>query len=144
MRAFMAAASPKVAATWCVVSRSKRWAISSITARIATDEKTFTSSARAGTATDSSVEATRARRTTAGGVVMARFYVSVRDSMSRMLSRLLSWIITAAGIILIVILVTGGFRVDAGPVRLSAHRSTLPFAVFIIGALALWRLGPER
>jgi hypothetical protein len=64
--------------------------------------------------------------------------------MSRMLRRCLAWICIAAGITLIVILVTGGFRVDAGPIRLSAHRSVPPLAVMVLGALALWRLGPLR
>ena len=60
-----------------------------------------------------------------------------------MLGRLLAWITTAAGITLIVVLVTGGFRVDLGPLRLSAHRAALPLAVMALGALALWRLGPS-
>jgi len=60
------------------------------------------------------------------------------------LRRTLAWISVAAGITLIVILVTGGFRLDLGPVRVSAHRTTPPIAVLVIGALVLWRLGPSR
>src|SRR5262245_28902076 len=41
---------------------------------------------------------------------------------------------TAALLVLIVVLVTGGFVLDAGPLHLSSHRWTAPF----IGAFAAW------
>jgi hypothetical protein len=40
-----------------------------------------------------------------------------------MISRVLAWIATAAGLVLIVI-ATGGFRFEVGPLRVSAHSVT--------------------
>ena len=58
--------------------------------------------------------------------------------------RILAWISIAAGLTLIVIAVTGGFRVEVGPVRISAHRMATPLAVLVLAGFALWRLGPTR
>jgi len=43
-----------------------------------------------------------------------------------MVSRVLAWIATAAGLVLIVVLVTRGFRFEAGGLRVSAHDVTTP------------------
>ena len=59
-----------------------------------------------------------------------------------MLARVVAWIGTAAGLVLIVVLVTGGFRFELGPVRVSAH-DVVPSIVLIVvaGSLLFWRDG---
>jgi hypothetical protein len=56
-----------------------------------------------------------------------------------MLARVVAWIGTAAGLVLIVVLVTGGFRFELGPVRVSAHNA-IPSIVLMIaaGSLLFW------
>lgn len=57
-----------------------------------------------------------------------------------MTSRVLAWIAMAAGLVLIVVLVTGGFRFEAGPLRLSAHGAVTPLLLMAAAAVALaWR-----
>ena len=57
-----------------------------------------------------------------------------------MAGRLLAWMATAAGLTLIVVLVTGGFRFDVGPLRVSAHGVTPPLLLMAVTAAALtWR-----
>jgi hypothetical protein len=56
-----------------------------------------------------------------------------------MVSRVLAWIATAAGLVLIVVLVTGGFRFDVGPLRVSAHGLATPmFLLAAAGAALAW------
>jgi hypothetical protein len=56
------------------------------------------------------------------------------------LARVLAWIATAAGLTLIVVLVTGGFRFEIGPLRLSAHGIVQPLVLMTLAAVALaWR-----
>src|SRR5215207_309397 len=57
-----------------------------------------------------------------------------------MLGRVLAWIATAAGLTLIVVLVTGGFRFEVGPLRVSAHGIVPPLLVMAVaGAAVFWR-----
>ena len=49
-----------------------------------------------------------------------------------MAGRVLAWIATAAGLMLIVVLVTGGFRFEVGPVRVSAHGVVPPLLVMAL------------
>jgi len=57
-----------------------------------------------------------------------------------MLPRVLAWIATAAGLVLIVVLVTGGFRFEAGPLRVSAHGVTTPLLLMAAASVApAWR-----
>jgi hypothetical protein len=57
-----------------------------------------------------------------------------------MLSRALAWIATAAGLTLVVVLVTGGFRFEVGPVRVSAHGVVPPLLLMALaGAVLFWR-----
>jgi hypothetical protein len=57
-----------------------------------------------------------------------------------MLGRVLAWIATAAGLLLIVVIVTGGFRFDIGPLRVSAHGVAQPFLLMVLAGVALaWR-----
>ena len=57
-----------------------------------------------------------------------------------MLPRVLAWIATAAGLVLIVVLVTGGFRFEIGPLRVSAHGATTPLLLMTAAGAALaWR-----
>jgi hypothetical protein len=64
--------------------------------------------------------------------------------MTGVSGRILTWICTAAGITLIVIVVTGGFRLEVGRVRISAHSVATPTALLVIGGLSLWRAGARR
>jgi len=63
-----------------------------------------------------------------------------------MAGRVLAWIATAAGLMLIVVLVTGGFRFEVGPVRVSAHGVVPPLLVMALtgGALLWWGHGRAR
>jgi hypothetical protein len=61
-----------------------------------------------------------------------------------MLGRVLAWVATAAGLVLIVVLVTGGFRFDVGPVRMSAHGIAQPLLVMAVSGIALAWLGAAR
>jgi len=61
-----------------------------------------------------------------------------------MLARVLAWIATAAGLTLIVVLVTGGFRFEVGPVRVSAHGITQPLLLMVLSGAALKWLGAAR
>src|SRR5690242_10231574 len=61
-----------------------------------------------------------------------------------MISRVLAWIATAAGLVLIVVLATGGFRFEAGPLRVSAHSVTTPLLLIAAAGIALARLGAAR
>jgi hypothetical protein len=57
-----------------------------------------------------------------------------------MLPRVLAWMATSAGLVLIVVLVTGGFRFEAGPLRVSAHGVTTPLLLLTAaGAARAWR-----
>ena len=57
-----------------------------------------------------------------------------------MLSRALAWVAAAAGLVLIVVLVTGGFRFELGPLRVSAHNVVPPILLVVLsGALLAWR-----
>jgi hypothetical protein len=59
-------------------------------------------------------------------------------------ARLLAWTATIAGLVLIVVLVTGGFRFEIGPLRLSAHGVAGPLLVMAVSAGALRWLGAVR
>jgi len=61
-----------------------------------------------------------------------------------MLPRALAWIATLAGLVLIVVLVTGGFRIELGPVRLSAHGLVQPLVLMAVAAAALAWHGAAR
>lgn len=61
-----------------------------------------------------------------------------------MLARGLAWIATVAGLVLIVVLVTGGFRFELGPLRPSAHGLMGPIVVMAVGGGALRWLGAVR
>ncbi len=61
-----------------------------------------------------------------------------------MASRVLAWIATAAGLTLIVVLVTGGFRFEVGPLRVSAHGVVPPLLLMALAASALFWRGPAR
>ena len=54
-----------------------------------------------------------------------------------MLSRVLAWVATAAGLLLIVVFVTGGFRFEVGPLRVSAHGVAPPLLMMAIAGAAL-------
>src|ERR1044071_8019080 len=54
-----------------------------------------------------------------------------------MLPRALAWIATAAGLVFIVVLVTGGFRFEVGPVRFSAHGLVPPLVLMLLAGAAL-------
>jgi len=61
-----------------------------------------------------------------------------------MLSRVLAWVATAAGLLLIVVFVTGGFRFEVGPLRVSAHGVAPPLLMMAIAGAALRWLGAGR
>jgi len=61
-----------------------------------------------------------------------------------MARRALAWISIGAGLTLVIILITGGFRLEIGPLRVSAHRPWQPLVVMVLAGIALARLGrPE-
>ena len=59
-----------------------------------------------------------------------------------MAGRVLAWIAAAAGLTLIVVLVTGGFRFDVGPLRVSAHGIVPPLLLMALAGGALFWRGP--
>src|SRR5690348_9430893 len=61
-----------------------------------------------------------------------------------MLPRVLAWIATMAGLVLIVVLVTGGFRLAVGPVHISAHDALKPLVWMALSSAALAWLGAAR
>ena len=63
-----------------------------------------------------------------------------------MLGRILAWIATVAGLTLIVVLVTGGFRFQVGPLRVSAHGVVPSLLLMALtgGALLWWGHGRAR
>ena len=58
--------------------------------------------------------------------------------------RVLAWIATTAGLVLAIVLVTGGFRFNVGPIRISAHGSTAPLVLMALAAALLSWLGGAR
>jgi hypothetical protein len=58
--------------------------------------------------------------------------------------RVLAWIATTAGLVLVVVLVTGGFRFDVGPLRVSAHGVVPPIVLLALAGAALFRRGGAK
>jgi hypothetical protein len=85
---------------------------------------------------DASAEAAEGQRTPpARPAVAAR-----RRRATRTLGRLLAAVATSALVILVIVTVTGGFAIRAGPIYFSAHawRGPLFVALAALGAAALW------
>jgi len=61
-----------------------------------------------------------------------------------MLPRALAWMATAAGLVFVVVVVTGGFRFELGPVRLSAHGLVPPLILMTLAGAALAWQGTAR